>query len=141
MHFKKVPLDPAIEERWAKYGKEQEEAKKKQEEEKKNAEEEKKKKDEEKKANPDATVTTTEKTVPSVTKDKEDEKEESKTEKKPEPPKKPLDEKFKRISPYNGDVLDRYTWGQGVWDVTVQVPLPTGTKPKMVYICILNFIS
>ena len=43
-----------------------------------------------------------------------------------------VDEKFKKISTYNGDTLDRYSWGQGVLDVTVQVALPPGTKTKMV---------
>ncbi len=125
-HFKKVPYDPAMEERWAKYQKEQEESKKK-------AEEEHKKKEEERKLHPELAKAESKPAAVSVSApaaEKKPEMEEQK--KKPEEPKKPIDEKFKRISTYNGDVLDRYTWGQGVWDVTVQVVLPPGTKPSMV---------
>jgi hypothetical protein len=32
------------------------------------------------------------------------------------------------ISTYNGDQTDKYNWSQGVFDVTMQVPLPEGTK-------------
>lgn len=36
------------------------------------------------------------------------------------------------ISTHNGDTTDKYNWSQGLTDVTVQVPIPEGTKPKMV---------
>ena len=35
-----------------------------------------------------------------------------------------------RISTYNGDVTDKYAWSQDISQVTVQIPLPPGTKPK-----------
>ena len=35
------------------------------------------------------------------------------------------------ISTYNGDETDKYNWSQGVFDVTVQIPLPEGTKANM----------
>ena len=41
-----------------------------------------------------------------------------------------VDEKMKRISTFNGDVLDNYWWGQTVNDVTFQLELPQGTLPK-----------
>ena len=34
------------------------------------------------------------------------------------------------ISTYNGDKTDKYNWSQGLTEVTVQVPLPEGTKPR-----------
>ena len=37
---------------------------------------------------------------------------------------------MKRISTYNGDVLDNYWWGQTVADVTFQSEIPEGTKTK-----------
>jgi len=104
LHFKRIPYDPSIEQRWEKYQKEMQEKRKEEEERKKEAE---KKKEE----------------AP------EEEMREPQTQVKEEPSQ--IEEKFKRISTYNGDVLDRYSWGQGVWDVTVQLDLPPGTKPKM----------
>lgn len=132
-HFKRFPPDPKIEEKWEKFQKEQEELKKKQEEQKKKDEEQRKKDEEDKKNKvppPAATSQVpTEKAVPVKAP-----VEEVKEAPKPAAPieVKPVQEKFKRISTYNGDVLDRYSWGQGVWDVNVQVILPPGTKPKMV---------
>lgn len=35
-----------------------------------------------------------------------------------------------RISTYNGDQTDKYSWSQGVTEIVVQVPLPPGTKTK-----------
>ena len=37
---------------------------------------------------------------------------------------------MEKISTYNGDSTDKYNWSQAVREVTVQVPLPPGTKPK-----------
>ena len=34
------------------------------------------------------------------------------------------------LSTYNGDKLDNYWWGQTVNDVSVQLEIPEGTKPK-----------
>jgi hypothetical protein len=107
LHFKRVPYDPSIEQRWEKYQKEMEE-KRKQEEEKRT--EEKKKEAE-------------------AAKEEKKEPVEVQTQPQQEPPK--IEEKFKRISTYNGDVLDRYSWGQSAFDVTVQLDLPQGTKPGM----------
>ena len=39
--------------------------------------------------------------------------------KKPELPKKEVDEKLARISTYNGDVTDKYSWSQGITEVVV----------------------
>ena len=39
---------------------------------------------------------------------------------------------MKGISTYNGDVTEKYSWSQGVFDVTAQINLPEGTTPKMV---------
>eukprot|EP00826_Nyctotherus_ovalis_P005095 TRINITY_DN11141_c0_g1_i2.p1 TRINITY_DN11141_c0_g1~~TRINITY_DN11141_c0_g1_i2.p1 ORF type:complete len:338 (+),score=121.21 TRINITY_DN11141_c0_g1_i2:156-1169(+) len=113
LHFKRVPYDPKIEEKWEKYQKEQQE-KRKQEESKKAEEASKPKESQEAQESAD---------------NKEKPQEPLVGEQKSEPVK--VEEKFKRISTYNGDVLDRYSWGQGVWDVTVQLGLPPGTKPKM----------
>lgn len=45
--------------------------------------------------------------------------------------KKPdIDPKMAKISTYNGDETDKYSWSQGITEVMVQVPLPEGTKPK-----------
>jgi hypothetical protein len=129
-HFKRFPPDPKIEEKWEKFQKEQEELKKKQEEQKKKDEEDKKNKV------PIPTATSqlpTEKAAPEKV-PVEEKKEIPKPAAPKEENKKPVEEKFKRISTYNGDVNDRYSWGQGVWDVNVQVILPPGTKPKMVFI-------
>lgn len=38
--------------------------------------------------------------------------------------KKPVDEKFKSISTYNGGRTERYVWSQGIADVMVQIDLP-----------------
>lgn len=35
-----------------------------------------------------------------------------------------------RISTYNGDVTDKYSWSQGITEVTMQIVLPEGTKPR-----------
>ena len=128
LHFKRVPYDPKTEERWEVYRKEQEEKMKKQAEEKKKMDEELKKAEEERKLHPEA--------APKVEAAPKEE-----APKVVEQPTKPVDEKFKKISTYNGDTLDRYSWGQGVWDVTVQVELPPGTKPKMVRVHALFLIA
>ncbi len=136
-HFKRIPYDSSIEERWEKFHKEQQEKKKKEEEDKKKQEEEHKKAEEERKLHPEAAEKTEAEPAaaapPKKIQPEKEEEEEEKTELKGTPVEsKKVDEKFKRISTYNGDVLDRYSWGQGVWDVTVQLALPPGTKPKMV---------
>lgn len=35
---------------------------------------------------------------------------------------------MEKISTYNGDSTEKYNWSQSVFDVTVQIPLPEGTK-------------
>lgn len=42
-----------------------------------------------------------------------------------------IDSKMQDISTYNGDRTDRYNWSQHITAVEVQVPLPEGTKSKM----------
>ena len=39
--------------------------------------------------------------------------------------------KNEAISTYNGDQTEKYNWSQSVFDVTVQLPLPEGTKANM----------
>mmetsp|Transcript_62447 Transcript_62447/g.71633 ORF Transcript_62447/g.71633 Transcript_62447/m.71633 type:complete len:343 (-) Transcript_62447:206-1234(-) len=50
--------------------------------------------------------------------------------KKVEEKHKPLDPEVSRISTYNGDVTDKYSWSQALREVTVQIELPEGTKAK-----------
>jgi len=45
-------------------------------------------------------------------------------------PIKKVDEKFASISTYNGASTSKYNWSQSISDVTVQVPIPAGTKGK-----------
>jgi len=42
---------------------------------------------------------------------------------------KNIDPAFYGISTYNGDKTDKYSWSQGIKDVTMQIELPPGTKP------------
>lgn len=37
---------------------------------------------------------------------------------------------MQKISTYNGDSTDKYNWSQSISEVTVQIPIPAGTKAK-----------
>lgn len=49
---------------------------------------------------------------------------------------KNIDPSFYGISTYNGDKTDKYSWSQGIKDVTMQIPLPEGTKPAQLKVVI-----
>mgnify|MGYP001053268729 FL=1 len=41
-----------------------------------------------------------------------------------------------KISTYNGDTCDNYSWSQSINEVTMQIPIPEGTSSKQIQIVI-----